>query len=105
MIELGTLILGLAALAATAWCPPRLTRGLGAVLFGVVVGIVLRFSIGGVGGAVGGLVAIGLAFRFLPLLVLRRGGFFVAAPVVLVFSPPALVDKAPPDPLSHQRPP
>jgi len=103
MIELGTLILGLAALAATAWCPPRLTRGLGAVLFGVVVGIVLRFSIGGVGGAVGGLVAIGLAFRFLPLLVLRRVVFLVPALVLLIFATTVLMYKAPGNPFANER--
>src|SRR4051812_30687377 len=103
MIELGTLILGLAALAATAWCPPRLTRGLGAVLFGVVVGIVLRFSIGGVGGAVGGLVAIGVAYRFLPLLVLRRVVFLVPALVLLIFATTLLMYKAPGNPFANER--
>src|SRR4051812_2243246 len=103
MIELGTLILGLAALAATAWCPPRLTRGLGAVLFGVVVGIVLRFSIGGVGGVVGGLLVVGVAYRFLPLLVLRRVLFLVPALVLLIYATTLLMYRAPGNPFANER--
>jgi len=40
------LLFGIALLAATAWCPPRLTRVLGSLLFALVVGVVLRFAFG-----------------------------------------------------------
>ena len=103
MTEALTLVLGLALLAATAWCPPRWTRILGAALFGFVVGVVLRFSIGGTGGVVGGLVAAGLAFRFLPLLVLRRVVFLVPALVLLIFATTVLMYKAPGNPFANER--
>ncbi len=103
MTEVLTLGLGLALLAATAWCPPRWTRFLGAVLFGCVVGVVLRFSTGGAGGVVGGLVAAGVAFRFLPLLVLRRVVFLVPALVLLIFATTVLMYKAPGNPFANER--
>ncbi len=103
MIEALTLLFGLALLAATAWCPPRWTRILGSLLFGFVVGVVVRFSFGGAGGVVGGLVAAGVAFRFLPLLVLRRVVFLVPALVLLIFATTVLMYKAPGNPFANER--
>lgn len=103
MIETLSLLLGLALLAATAWSPPKLTRLLGSVLFGFVVGVVLRFALGPVGGVVGGLVAAGVAYRLLPLLVLRRVLFLVPALVLLIFATTLLMYKAPGNPFANER--
>ena len=79
MTEALALLFGIALLAATAWCPARLTRVLGALFAAVVIAVVMRFTFGL-------LVAFGtaalagvFAFRFLPLLVLRRVMFLVPA--------------------------
>jgi oligopeptide transport system permease protein len=103
MIEALTLLVGLALLAATAWCPPRLTRFLGALLFGFVIGVVLRFSLGVAGGLIGGVLAAGVAFRFLPLLVLRRVVFLVPALVLLIFATTLLMYRAPGNPFANER--
>ncbi|HKY41107.1 MAG TPA: ABC transporter permease [Polyangiaceae bacterium] len=103
MSEALTLLFGLALLAATAWSPPRLTRPLGSLLFGFVVGVVLRFSLGALGGVLGGLVASGLAFRYLPLLVLRRVLFLVPALVLLIFATTLLMYRAPGNPFANER--
>jgi oligopeptide transport system permease protein len=103
MSEALTLGLGLALLAATAWCPPRLTRVLGCLLFGLVLGVVLRFSFGPAGGALGGVVAAGLAYRLFPLLVLRRVLFLVPALVLLIFATTLLMYEAPGNPFANER--
>src|SRR4029077_3717565 len=79
------------------------TRALGALLFGFVVGIVLRFSLGVTGGVLGGLAAAGVAYRFLPLLVLRRVLFLVPALVLLIFATTLLMYKAPGNPFANER--
>ena len=103
MTEALTLLVGLALLAATAWCPARLTRVLGALLFGCVIGVVLRFSLGVTAGVIGGSIAAGAAFRFLPLLVLRRVLFLVPALVLLIFATTLLMYKAPGNPFANER--
>jgi len=103
MTEAVSLLLGIALLAATVWCPPKLTRGFGAVLLGFVVGVVVRFSLGSAGGALAGAVAAALAYRFLPLLVLRRVLFLVPALVVLIYATTLLMYKAPGNPFANER--
>ncbi|HYQ18546.1 MAG TPA: ABC transporter permease subunit, partial [Polyangiaceae bacterium] len=103
MSEALTLVVGLGLLAATAWCPPRASRVLGCLLFGLVVGVVLRFSLGGVGGVIGGGLAAGLAYRFLPLLVLRRVVFLVPALVLLIYATTLLMYRAPGNPFANER--
>jgi oligopeptide transport system permease protein len=103
VIEALTLLFGVAVLAATAWCPPRATRILGSLLFGVVVGVVLRFSVGGLGGVLGGVLAAGSAYRVLPLLVLRRVLFLVPALVLLIFATTLLMYRAPGNPFANER--
>jgi oligopeptide transport system permease protein len=98
-----TLIFGIALLAATAWCPPSATRVLGSLLFGLVVGVVVRFSFGATGGVIGGLVAVGVAYRVLPLLVLRRVLFLVPALVLLIFATTLLMYRAPGNPFANER--
>jgi oligopeptide transport system permease protein len=103
MIEALALLGGIAVLAATAWCPPRLTRVLGSLLFALVVGVVLRFSFGVSLALVAGVIAAGLAYRFLPLLVLRRVVFLVPALVLLIFATTLLMYKAPGNPFANER--
>jgi oligopeptide transport system permease protein len=98
-----SLLVGLAVLAATAWCPPRPTRVLGALLFGVVVGVVLRFALGAWGGVLGGLLAAALGYAVLPLLVLRRVLFLVPALVLLIFATTVLMYEAPGNPFANER--
>ncbi|MEP7052270.1 MAG: ABC transporter permease [Pseudomonadota bacterium] len=103
MIEALALLGGIAALAATAWCPPRLTRILGSLLFGLVMGVVLRFSLGVSLALVASVAAAALAYRFLPLLVLRRVVFLVPALVLLIFATTLLMYKAPGNPFANER--
>src|SRR3954469_19735821 len=103
MIEALALLFGIAVLAATAWCPPGLTRVLGSLLFALVVAVVLRFSCGVSLALVAGVIAAGLAYRFLPLLVLRRVVFLVPALVLLIFATTLLMYKAPGNPFANER--
>jgi oligopeptide transport system permease protein len=98
-----TLVFGIGLLAATAWCPPRLTRVLGSLLFALVVGVVLRFTFGVALAVVCGLVLGALGFRFLPLLVLRRVVFLVPALVLLIFATTLLMYRAPGNPFANER--
>src|SRR3954453_23592409 len=98
MIEGLALLFGIAVLAGTAWCPPRLTRVLGALLFSLVAGVVLRFSFGGSVALGVSVIAAAIAYRFLPLLVLRRVVFLVPALVLLIFATTLLMYKAPGNP-------
>ncbi len=103
MIEAFALLGGIAVLVATAWCPPRLTRVLGSLLFALVVGVVLRFSFGVPVALVAGVIAAGIAYRFLPLLVLRRVVFLVPALALLIFATTLLMYKAPGNPFANER--
>jgi len=98
-----TLVFGIALLAATAWCPPRLTRVLGSLLFALVVAVVLRFTFGGAAAVVCGVIAGALGLRFLPLLVLRRVVFLVPALVLLIFATTLLMYRAPGNPFANER--
>ncbi len=103
MIEIASLVVGLAILAATAWCPPKLARVLGALLFGLVVGIVLRFPLGTTLGVLLGLAASFGGYRLLPMLVLRRVVFLVPALVLLIFATTLLMYRAPGNPFANER--
>ena len=103
MTEACVLIFGLALLAATAWCPPRATRLLGAVLFGLVLAALLRFTFGVPLAVACAIVAAALAFRIFPLLVLRRVVFLVPALVLLIFATTLLMYRAPGNPFANER--
>ena len=103
MIETLALIFGVALLAATAWCPPRLTRVLGALFFALVVGVVMRFASGIPMAVVCALVGAAVGYRFLPLLVLRRVVFLVPALVLLIFATTLLMYRAPGNPFANER--
>lgn len=103
MSEALPLLLGIALLAATAWCPPRVARALGALLFGVVVGTVLRFVFGLLPALVFAVLVAGVAYRYLPLLVLRRVVFLVPALVLLIYATTLLMYKAPGNPFANER--
>jgi oligopeptide transport system permease protein len=103
MSELVTLLVGLGLLGATAWCPPRVTRVLGCLLFGFAVGVVVRFSSGAIGGVLAGGVAAAASYRFFPALVLRRVVFLVPALVLLIFATTLLMYRAPGNPFANER--
>ncbi len=103
MIEVLALLFGLATLGATAWCPPRLTRVLGSLLFALIVGVVLRFAFGVHVALLAAAVAGGLSLRFFPPLVLRRVVFLVPALVLLIFSTTLLMYRAPGNPFANER--
>ena len=86
MIEVLILVFGIALLGATAWCPPRATRVLGALFFGLVLGVVLWFVLGILAAFGSGLLAGWLTLRFFPFLVLRRVLFLVLALVLLIYA-------------------
>jgi oligopeptide transport system permease protein len=103
MSEALPLVLGIALLAATAWCPKNVARVLGALFFGLVVGVVLRFMLGVLPAVLVGLAVSGAAYRFLPLLVLRRVVFLVPALVLLIYATTLLMYKAPGNPFANER--
>ena len=103
MTEALVIVFGLALLAATAWCPPRLTRVLGAALFALVLGVVMRFASGIPVALVCAVVGGGLGYRYLPLLVLRRVVFLVPALVLLIFATTLLMYRAPGNPFANER--
>ncbi len=103
MIEVLILVLGIALLAATAWCPPRATRVLGALLFGLMLAVLFRFPLGVPVAMVAGLVGGLLTFRFFPLLVLRRVLFLVPALVLLIYATTLLMYRAPGNPFANER--
>jgi len=103
VIEIAILSVGIALLGATAWCPPRLTRALGALLFGLSLGVVLRFALGVPAAVVCGLLGALLTFRFFPLLVLRRVLFLVPALVLLIYATTLLMYRAPGNPFANER--
>jgi len=103
VIELAILLSGIVMLAATAWCPARATRVLGALLFGFVLGVVLRFVLGVPTAVACGLLASALTHRFFPLLVLRRVMFLVPALVLLIYATTLLMYRAPGNPFANER--
>lgn len=103
MIEGLVLVAGVVLLGATAWCPPRVTRVLGAALLALLIVLGLRFSLGLAVAGLLGLVSAGLAYRFLPLLVLRRVVFLVPALVLLIFATTLLMYRAPGNPFANER--
>ncbi|HEY0468044.1 MAG TPA: ABC transporter permease subunit [Polyangiaceae bacterium] len=103
MIEILILAFGIALLGATAWCPPRATRILGALLFALALAVVLRFALGVPAGIACGLLAGLLTFRFFPLLVLRRVLFLVPALVLLIYATTLLMYRAPGNPFANER--
>ncbi len=103
MTEVLILVFGIALLGATAWCPARATRVLGALLFGLTLAVVLRFALGVKVGLVSGLLAGLLTFRFFPLLVLRRVLFLVPALVLLIYATTLLMYRAPGNPFANER--
>ena len=103
MIELSILVVGIALLGATAWCPSRATRVLGALLFGLACAVLLRFALGVKVAIVCGLLFALLTFRFFPLLVLRRVLFLVPALVLLIYATTLLMYRAPGNPFANER--
>jgi oligopeptide transport system permease protein len=103
VIEGLVLAFGVVLLAATAWCPPRTTRLLGALLFALVLGVVFRFALGMPVALVCGLLGAVVAFRVFPLLVLRRVLFLVPALVLLIYATTLLMYRAPGNPFANER--
>lgn len=97
------LVLGVALVASTTWLPPRATRFIGSALLALALGVVLRFPLGSVAAGIVALAIAGLAFRFAPLLVLRRVTFLVPALVVLMFATVLLMFEAPGNPFANER--
>lgn len=103
MIEALVLIGGIVLLGSTAWLPPQVTRVLGALLFALLIALSARFGLGWPVAVVLGLISAGLAYRFLPLLVLRRVVFLVPALVLLIFATTLLMYRAPGNPFANER--
>ncbi|HVW27687.1 MAG TPA: ABC transporter permease subunit [Polyangiaceae bacterium] len=98
-----TLVLGLAIVASTAWLGPRGARVAGALLGGVVVFGVARAVAGPITGAIFAVVFGVLAYRSLPIMVMRRIAFLVPSLVVLVFTTTLLMYRAPGSPFAEER--
>ena len=103
MIEGLVLVGGIVLLGSTAWCPPRVTRVLGAALLALLIVLSVRFGLGWPIAIVLGLASAGFGYRYLPLLVLRRVVFLVPALVLLIFATTLLMYRAPGNPFANER--
>src|SRR5688572_20168201 len=101
--EILALLLGFVLVAASAWLPPRPTRVIGALLLAIVGVLSLRFALGTPLAAVVALLLAGVAFRFAPLLVLRRITFLVPALLLLTYATTLLMFQAPGNPFANER--
>jgi len=101
--EIAVLLFGIVLLGATAWCPPRATRVLGAMLFALTFGAVLRFVLGVPTALACGVLGGFLTYRYFPLLVLRRVLFLVPALVLLIYATTLLMYRAPGNPFANER--
>lgn len=97
------LLLGLTLMSATAWLPGRGARAVGALFLGVVAGVLLWHQGGVAVGALGGGVAVGAGYRWLPLRVLRRFTFMVPSLVLLIYATTLLMYNAPGNPFAGER--
>lgn len=101
--ELSVLALGLGLVVGSAWLGPFPARVLGSALLGLVLAAILRFSLGSAASAVLAVAAAFAAYRFLPLLVLRRVTFLVPALLLLTYATTLLMFQAPGNPFANER--
>jgi oligopeptide transport system permease protein len=98
-----TLMVGLAVVASTAWLGPRGARFAGTLLGAAVVFGVARAAAGPIAGLLFAAVFGVLAYRSLPIMVMRRIAFLVPSLVVLVFATTILMYRAPGSPFAQER--
>jgi oligopeptide transport system permease protein len=101
--EVLALFAGGALMVGSAWLPPRATQAVGAVLLGAVLVVSLRFAVGFPAALLAGLALAALAFRYLPLLVLRRITFLVPALLLLTYATTLLMFQAPGNPFANEK--
>jgi oligopeptide transport system permease protein len=94
---------GLFAIVGTAWLPPTVIRWLAPSLLLGLVFAVLRPALGPFVGALIGLVAGGVAFRWGSGGVLRRIAFVIPSLVFLIFVTTLLMYLAPGNPFAEER--
>lgn len=101
--EILALAAGVLLVVGSAWLPARATRWMGAALLGVALVLSLRFAFGSAIAGVIGLSGAAAAFRYLPLLVLRRVTFLVPALLLLTYATTLLMFQAPGNPFANER--
>jgi oligopeptide transport system permease protein len=101
-VEAVALVVGLAAIVAVAWVPPRVLRAFAAVLLAGTVAVLLRRELGlwawGIGASV-----LGLTLRYAPLRVLKRIAFMIPSLVLLIFVTTLLMYHAPGNPFAREK--
>lgn len=95
--------LGVAALAGTAWLPPKPTRVTGAVCGGLIAFALARATAGVPAGIITGAAFALVLFRFAPGTVLRRVTFLLPSLLLLVFVTTLLMYHAPGSPFAGER--
>lgn len=102
-VEAAALIAGFAAVAATAWLPPRASRALGAVLLAGSVFVFARIGAGTAAGAAAGAATGALSYALFPAAVMRRVAFLIPSLVLLVFVTTLLMYFAPGNPFAQEK--
>jgi oligopeptide transport system permease protein len=97
------LSLGGACLVAVTFVPSRVARALGALFTGLLLLSLLRFAVDFKLSALVAGVSSLLAYRFAPLLVLRRVTFLLPALLLLIFATTLLMFEAPGNPFANER--
>lgn len=103
MSEIAAVAAGLAVLAGTAWLPASWARALGALLGAGLLVVLLRPAAGLAPALVAATATAALAWRWLPLRVLRRIVFLVPSLALLVFATTVLMYHAPGNPFAQER--
>ncbi|HVJ16005.1 MAG TPA: ABC transporter permease [Polyangiaceae bacterium] len=101
--EIVALLVGVVLVVASAWLPPRLTRVVGSLLLAGVAVLALRFLLGVAVAAVLSLLLGAAAYRYAPLIVLRRVTFLVPALLLLTYATTLLMFLAPGNPFANER--
>ncbi|MFZ5897215.1 MAG: ABC transporter permease [Myxococcota bacterium] len=102
-INLLCLLLGGACLVGVTFVPAWLARALGALFSGLLLLAILRFALSLPLALVLACITSALAYRFAPLLVLRRVTFLLPALLLLVFATTLLMFEAPGNPFASER--
>src|SRR5690606_12568336 len=97
------LMLGLVVLAGTTFLPKAAIRPLASVLVGGLAFVALRVAVVPLSAALAALALAALAYRFLPMVALRRVVFLAPALVVLIYATALLMYAAPGNPFANER--
>lgn len=103
MIEIAAVVLGFAAVGATAWLKRSIVQVLGPLLLAALLFALLRPLWGSVLSGAVALVVFGLGYRYVSHRVHRRVTFMIPSLVLLIFCTTLLMFNAPGNPFARER--